>query len=261
MTSELGTTETIGRIGLMRFNNPEELNTLHVPMLQAMEEALTVLERDTNVRVIVVTGVNDKAFIAGGNIKDLNARRGLQHYNEFSETVHRVFRRFEVCNKPTIAAVNGWALGGGMEFMLTIDLRLMANEAKIGLPEIKLGIFPGGGGSQRLMRQLPLCQAKLLMFTGDFLSAQEAVAMGLVNQALPRAQLLEETLKLAERIAEKSPVALKFLKNSMLHGAEMPLEAALAHEAATISLVFDSEDAHEGCSAFLEKRPPVFEGR
>jgi enoyl-CoA hydratase len=261
MTSELVTTETIGRIGLMRFNNPEELNTLHVPMLQAMEEALTVLERDTNVRVIVVTGVNDKAFIAGGNIKDLNARRGLQHYSEFSETVHRVFRRFEVCNKPTIAAVNGWALGGGMEFMLTIDLRLMANEAKIGLPEIKLGIFPGGGGSQRLMRQLPLCQAKLLMFTGDFLSAQEAVALGLVNQALPRAQLLEETLKLAERIAEKSPVALKFLKNSMLHGAEMPLEAALAHEAATISLVFDSEDAHEGCSAFLEKRPPVFEGR
>ena len=261
MKPDLVLIETIGHIGLMRFNNPEELNTLHVPMLLAMEEALTALERDSKVRVIVVTGVDDKAFIAGGNIKDLNARRGLQHYNDFSETLHRVFRRFEVCNKPTIAAVNGWALGGGMEFMLTIDIRLMANEVKIGLPEIKLGIFPGGGGSQRLMRQLPLCQAKLLMFTGDFLTAEEAVSLGLVNRSVPREQLLEETLTLAKRIAEKSPVALKFLKNSMLHGAEMPLAAALAHEAATISLVFDSEDAHEGCSAFIEKRPPVFQGR
>lgn len=261
MKPDLVLIETIGHIGLMRFNNPEELNTLHVPMLLAMEEALTALERDSKVRVIVVTGVDDKAFIAGGNIKDLNARRGLQHYNDFSETLHRVFRRFEVCNKPTIAAVNGWALGGGMEFMLTIDIRLMANEVKIGLPEIKLGIFPGGGGSQRLMRQLPLCQAKLLMFTGDFLTAEEAVSLGLVNRSVPREQLLEETMTLAKRIAEKSPVALKFLKNSMLHGAEMPLAAALAHEAATISLVFDSEDAHEGCSAFIEKRPPVFQGR
>lgn len=261
MKPDLVTTETMGRIGLMRFNNPEELNTLHVPMLLAMEEALTVLEHDTSVRVIVVTGVDDKSFIAGGNIKDLNARRGLQHFTEFSEVVHRVFRRFEVCGKPTIAAVNGWALGGGMEFMLTIDIRLIANEARIGLPEIKLGIFPGGGGSQRLMRQLPLCQAKLLMFTGDFLNAQEAVALGLVNQALPRAQLLDETLKLAQRIAEKSPIALKLLKSSMLHGADMPLPAALAHEAATISLVFDSDDAHEGCAAFIEKRAPAFMGR
>ncbi len=261
MKPDLVTTEILGHIGLMRFNNPDELNTLHVPMLLAMEEALTLLERDTEVRVIVVTGVNDKAFIAGGNINDLNSRRGLAHYNEFSETVHRVFRRFEVCNKPTIAAVNGWALGGGMEFMLTIDIRLMADEAKIGLPEIKLGIFPGGGGTQRLMRQLPLCQAKLLMFTGDFLNAGEAVAMGLVNQSVPRAQLLDETIKLAKRIAERSPIALKLLKSSMLHGADMPLPAALAHEAATISLVFDSNDAHEGCSAFLEKRTPNFTGK
>ena len=261
MKPDLVTTETTGHVGLMRFNNPDELNTLHIPMLLAMEEALTVLERDNNVRVIVVTGVNDKVFIAGGNIKDLNARQGLQHYTEFSETVHRVFRRFEVCHKPTIAAINGWALGGGMEFMLTIDIRLIANEAKIGLPEIKLGIFPGGGGSQRLMRQLPLCQAKLLMFTGDFLDADEAVAMGLVNRAVPRTLLMDETMKLATRIAEKSPIALKFLKSSMLNGADMPLPAALAHEAATISLVFDSEDAHEGCRAFIEKRAPVFSGQ
>jgi enoyl-CoA hydratase len=261
MKPDLVTTEIMGHVGLMRFNNPDELNTLHVPMLLAMEQALTLLERDADVRVIVATGANDKAFIAGGNIDDLNARRGLQHYNEFAEVIQRVFRRFEVCSKPTIAAINGWALGGGMEFMLTIDIRLMANEAQIGLPEIKLGIFPGAGGSQRLMRQLPLCQAKMLMFTGDFLSAEEAVAMGLVNRSVPRAQLLAESMKLAQSIAEKSPVALKLLKSTMLFGAQMPLEAALAHEAAVISLTFDSDDAHEGCSAFLEKRAPVFQGR
>ena len=261
MTNKLVTTEVIGQVGLMRFNNAEKLNTLDLPMLLAMEAALTVLERDASVRVVVVTGVDDRAFIAGGNIKDLNARRGLQHYGEFAEVVHRVFRRFEVCAKPTIAAVNSWALGGGMEFMLTIDIRLMAHEAKIGLPEIKLGLFPGGGGSQRLMRQIPLCQAKLLMFTGDFLNADEALAMGLINMAVPRAQLLDTSLKLAQRIAEKSPIALKLLKSAMLHGADMPLEAALAHESATVSLDFDSADAHEGCSAFLEKRAPIFNGQ
>ena len=261
MTDNLVTTEVIGQVGLMRFNNPEKLNTLDVPMLLAMEGALTALERDASIRVIVVTGVDDRAFIAGGNIKDLNARRGLQHYGEFAEVVHRVFRRFEVCAKPTIAAVNSWALGGGMEFMLTIDIRLMAHEAKIGLPEIKLGLFPGGGGSQRLMRQIPLCQAKLLMFTGDFLNAEEALAMGLVNMAMPRAQLLDTSLNLAQRIAEKSPIALKLLKSAMLHGSDMPLEAALAHESATVSLLFDSADAHEGCSAFLEKRTPIFNGQ
>lgn len=250
----------IGRVGLLTFNRPEKLNTLDVPMLLAMEAALTQLERDAEVRVIVVTGVDERAFIAGGNIGDMNSRRGLRHYAEFGEVVHRVFRRFEMCAKPTIAAVNGWALGGGMEFMLTIDIRLMANEAKIGLPEIKLGLFPGAGGSQRLMRQIPLCQAKLLMFTGDFLSASEAFAMGLVNRAVPQTVLLDETLTLAQQIAEKSPWALRLLKNTMLQGAEMPLDAALAFEAATISLVMDSDDAHEGCSAFLEKRKPVFTG-
>lgn len=251
----------IGSVGLLTFNQPEKLNTLDVPMLLAMEAALTQVERDAEVRVIVVTGADERAFIAGGNIGDLNSRRGLQHYTEFGEVVHRVFRRYETCTKPTIAAVNGWALGGGMEFMLTIDIRLMANEARIGLPEIKIGLFPGGGGSQRLMRQISLCQAKFLMFTGDFLSASEAVTMGLVNRAVQRVTLLDETLTLAQQIAEKSPWALKLLKSSMLHGAEMPLDAALVFENANISLVLDSNDAHEGCSAFLEKRKPFFTGK
>lgn len=249
-----------GAVGVMTFNRPETLNTLNLAMLQAMEAALTELEADPEVRVIVVTGADERAFIAGGDIKSLNQRRGLQYYNEFGDRVHQVFRRFETCSKPTLAAVNGWALGGGMEFMLTIDIRLLAAEAKIGLPEIKLGLFPGGGGSQRLMRQIPLCQAKLLMFTGDFLEPPEALALGLVNRVLPRQQLMVETMALAQRIARMSPLTLKLLKQSMLNGAEMPLGAALAYERATISLVFQSDDAHEGCSAFLEKRKPDFKG-
>ncbi len=144
--------------------------------------------------------------------------------------------------------------------MLTTDIRLMADDAKLGLPEIKLGLFPGGGGSQRLMRQIPLCQAKILMFTGDFLSAAEAAHLGLVNRAVPRADLMRESMALARRIADKSPWALRLLKSSMLHGADMPLTSALAHEMATISLVLQSDDAHEGCAAFLEKRQPTFVG-
>lgn len=249
-----------GAVGVMTLNSPATMNTLDVPMVLAMERALGELEADPEVRVLVITGCDDRTFVAGGNIADLNARRALEHYRDFTVVLHRVFRRFEECPKPTIAAVNGWALGGGTEFLLTLDLRLMAQEAQLGLPEIKLGLFPGGGGSQRLMRQIPLCHAKMLMFTGDFVSAQEAVQLGLVNRAVPRSQLMAETLALAARIADKSPWALRLLKSSMLHGADMPLTAAMAHEAATISLVLDTEDAHEGCAAFLEKRKPGFRG-
>jgi enoyl-CoA hydratase len=248
-------------VGVMTFNRPESMNTLDLPMVNAMEQALEVLEKDEQVRVIVVTGCDDRTFMAGGNIADLNTRHALSHYKDFALVLHRVFRRFEVCSKPIISAVNGWALGGGAEFMLTTDIRLMAENAKIGLPEIKLGLFPGGGGSQRLMRQIPLCQAKMLMFTGDFLTASEAVQIGLVNRAVPQSELMSETMTLANSISEKSPWALSLLKTSMIQGSEMPLSAALSHEAATISLLLQTEDAHEGCSAFIEKRRPIFKGR
>lgn len=248
-------------VGVMTFNRPESMNTLDLPMVNAMEQALEVLEKDEQVRVIVVTGCDDRTFMAGGNIADLNTRHALSHYKDFALVLHRVFRRFEVCSKPIISAVNGWALGGGAEFMLTTDIRLMAENAKIGLPEIKLGLFPGGGGSQRLMRQIPLCHAKMLMFTGDFLTAYEAVQIGLVNRAVAQSELMSETMTLANSISEKSPWALSLLKTSMIQGSEMPLSAALSHEAATISLLLQTEDAHEGCSAFIEKRRPIFKGR
>lgn len=251
--------EVRGPVGLITFNRPETLNALDVPTLHALDAALAALEADDAVRVILFTGAG-RAFVAGGDIADLNSRRGLAHYLEFAELVHRVFRRIETCDKPTIGAVNGWALGGGAELMLVLDIRLIADSTKVGLPEITLGLFPGAGGSQRLMRQIPLCRAKEMMFSGEPVGAEETVALGLANRVVPAAELMDAAFALAENIAQKLPLVLKLLKRTVSAGADMPLPAALAHEQAMIGLVLDSEDAHEGCSAFLEKRAASFSG-
>jgi len=248
-------------VGVLTINRPKTLNALDVPTLLALEAALADLEADPAIRAIVLTGAGDRAFVAGGDIADLNSRTGLAHYQEFAEVIHRVFRRFEACDKPTIGAINGWALGGGTELLLTLDIRLVADDARLGLPEINLGLFPGAGGSQRIIRQIPLCRAKELMFTGQPMTAAEAVQWGLCNRTVPAAQLMEQALAMAGQIAAKSPLTLKLLKRTLRDGAEMPLGAALAHEQAMIGLVLDSQDAHEGCAAFLDKRAPHFTGR
>lgn len=260
LTAHAILTERRGAIGLITIHRPQTLNALDLPTLLALEAALTQMEQDAEVRVIVFTGAGDRAFVAGGDIADLNSRQGLAHYQEFAEVIHRVFRRIEVCDKPTIGAINGWALGGGTEILLTFDIRLVAEEARLGLPEITLGLFPGAGGTQRIIRQIPLCRAKEIMFTGNQISAQEAVALGLVNRAVPRAQLMDATMALAQQIAQKSPLTLKLLKRTLRDGADMPMSAAIAHEQAMIGLVLDSTDAHEGCGAFLAKRPAQFTG-
>lgn len=260
MTEQAILSEKRGAVGVLTINRPKTLNALNVPTLLEMEAALTAFEADDEVRAIVITGAGERAFIAGGDIADLDSRRGLAHYQEFAEVIHRVFRRFEDCDKPTIGAINGWALGGGTELLLTLDIRLVAEDAKLGLPEITLGLFPGAGGSQRIIRQIPLCRAKELMFTGDQITAAEAVTLGLCNRTVPKAELMVQALALADRIAQKSPLTLKLLKRSLRQGIEMPLGAALSYEQAIIGLVLDSNDAHEGCRAFLEKRPAQFKG-
>jgi enoyl-CoA hydratase len=261
MSDDFVTVHVENNIGVLTINRPKTLNALDVPTLLALEERLGELEADASVHVIVFTGAGDRAFVAGGDIADLNSRQGLAHYLEFAEIIHRIFRRVETCDKPTIAAVNGWALGGGTELLLSTDIRILADHAKLGVPEITLGLFPGAGGSQRLIRQISPCKAREMMFTGDRISAEEALSLGLVNKVVPGDELMRETMAMAGKIAAKSPLVLKLLKRAMSNGLDMPLPAALAHEQAVIGLVLDSRDAHEGCTAFLDKRPAKFEGR
>ena len=259
--SERVLVESTDHIAVLTINRPQVLNALDVPTLLELEAAFERLERDDDVRVIIFTGAGDRAFVAGGDIEDLNSRNGLAHYREFAEVIHRIFRRIEICDKPTIAAVNGYALGGGTELILATDIRILADTARLGLPEITLGLFPGAGGTQRIMRQVPPCRAKEIMFTGEQISAAEAVAIGLANKVVPKESVLTEARGLAAKIAAKSPLVLKLLKRTLINGADMPLSAALPYEQSMIGLVLDTSDAHEGCKAFLEKRVPIFTGQ
>lgn len=247
-------------IAILTINRPEAMNALNIPTLLELESRFNDLENDPNIKVVIFTGAGNKSFVAGGDIADIDSRQGLQHYQEFGEVIHRVMRRIENSDKPTIGAINGWALGGGVELLLTLDIRIVADHAKLGVPEIGLGLFPGAGGSQRLMRQIPRCRARELMFLGDPISAGEAVSIGLCNCAVPVDQLMVEAGNVAAKLAAKSPITLKLLKRSLRNGEEMPLGAALAYEQAMIGLVLDTRDAHEGCQAFITKRPPQFTG-
>ncbi|MDE8650982.1 enoyl-CoA hydratase/isomerase family protein [Novosphingobium album (ex Liu et al. 2023)] len=247
-------------VALLTINRPKTLNALDLPTLDALEAAVKRAAADPAVKAIVFTGAG-KAFVAGGDIADLESRQGLAHYLEFGERIHAVFSLIEALDKPTVAAVNGWALGGGTELLLCTDLRVVARSAMLGLPEITLGLFPGAGGSQRLLRQVSPCKARELMFLGERISAEEAHRIGLVNAVVEDGEVVDAALAMGAKLAAKSAMTLRLLKRALRDGAEMPPSAALRHEQAMIGLVLDSRDAHEGCKAFLEKRPAEFEGR
>ena len=251
--------EIEGASAVVTFDRPEKLNAIDMGVLAELNNILDHIEADDAIRAIIFTGAG-RAFIAGGDIADLNSREALAHYNEFAEAIHRTLRRVEMLDKPTIGAINGFALGGGTELLLTFDMRLLSDKAKLGLPEINLGLFPGAGGTQRMLRQVPSCRAREIMYLGGMVEPDEAVRIGLANRVVPHDTLMDEARAMAAKLATKSPLILKLLKRTLIDGADMPLSAALRHEQAVIGLVFDSRDAHEGCTAFLEKRIADFRG-
>lgn len=253
-------TVTRGKIATITVDRPKAHNALNTATLLELEEAITQLEADENIGAIIVTGAGNRSFIAGADIEEMRKLGGISYYLQFAAVSHRVFRRYESCKKPTIAAINGLALGGGAEFLLCLDIRFMAEEATIGFPEIGLGIFPGAGGTQRLTRQIPLCKAKELLMTAEAIGAQDALTIGLVNRVFAKEHLMKEAHSFASRVAGRPPLAMKLLKTAISEGQEMPHYAALDLERALIGLAFCTQDAREGLDAFVEKRTPNFCG-
>jgi enoyl-CoA hydratase len=245
------------RTALIRLNRPKQLNALNGQVMDALCEALEELDRDDGVRAIVVTG-NERAFAAGSDIGEM-ANAGpidMLRGNRIAQ-----WDRVRAITKPVIAAVAGWCLGGGNELAMTLDLIIAAESAKFGQPEISIGVIPGAGGTQRLTRAIGKSRAMEMVLTGEPMAAGEALQRGLVARVVPDELLVEDALALAAKIATKSPVALRVAKEAVNAAYEMSLTQGLAHERRLFFLLFASEDQKEGMAAFLEKRPPDFQGR
>lgn len=259
MSYETLRVERQGAIGIVTIDRPEKRNALNAAVRGELVRAVAELEREAAVRVVVFTGAGEKAFVAGADIGEFAERTPLEQRAAMTGT--RVFDAIAACAKPTLAMINGFALGGGCELAMACDIRVAAESAKLGQPEVNLGIIPGGGGTQRLPRLVGTGQALRLILSGELIDAAEALRIGLVDLVYPAAELRERTLELAERIAGKSPVALQMAKAAVRAATEMPLSAGLAYETELFVTCFASEDKREGVRAFFEKRAPDFPGR
>ena len=249
--------EKDGPLATIIFNNPKALNALTVATFCGLEKLLNELEQDAAVRVVILTGAGEKAFIAGGDIGHLG-NLDADGAREFALLAQRVINQIETFPKPVIAAINGYALGGGCELAMGCDLRIAADSAKFGQPEVKLGIIPGFAGTQRLARLVGKGRAKELVFTGEMIDAAEAYRIGLVNRVVAKEQLLEEARSLALKMCDKSASAIKLAKEAIDNGLEMDFARAARYEADLFALCFTTADCKEGISAFLEKRPAKF---
>jgi enoyl-CoA hydratase len=249
--------QTERRTALARINRPKQLNALNAQVMDELCETLEALDRDDEVRAIVVTG-NERAFAAGADIGEMADATPVEMLkgNRIGQ-----WDRIRRITKPVIAAVNGWALGGGCELAMALDLIVAGESAKFGQPEIKIGVIPGAGGTQRLTRAIGKSKAMHMILTGEPITAREAERAGLVAKVVPDELVVEDALALAAAIAEKSPVALRLAKEAVNGAYEMSLTDALAHERRLFYLLFASEDQKEGMAAFLEKRDPDFKGR
>jgi enoyl-CoA hydratase len=247
------------RIAILTINRPDKLNALNTATRQELSHVLDQLQQDPEVRVVILTGAGEKAFVAGADINEFEGRTAVQQ-REVMKT-RNIFLSAEEFSKPLIAMINGFCLGGGCELALSCDLRIASEKARFGQPEINLGIIPGGGGTQRLTRLVGEGRAMQMILTGEMIGAEEAYRIGLVNEVHPADQLLDRTLDLAQRIAEKSPVALAMAKAAVKAAARTTLREGLDQEIDLFAICFSSEDKEEGVRAFLEKRKPNFQGR
>ncbi len=251
--------ELHGRVALVTINRPDKRNALDGPTRARLLEILDELQANPEVRVVVLTGAGDKAFIAGADISEFEGRSPMDQFRVMSGRT--VFDAVEAFPKPVIAALNGFTLGGGCELAMACDIRLAADSAKLGQPEVNLGIIPGGGGTQRLPRLVGTGAAYKLLYTGDLIGADEALRIGLVDEVVPAAGLRARALALAESIAQKSPVALQLIKEAVRASLRVPLDEGLRQETTLFGLAFSSEDKAEGVAAFLGKRTADFKGR
>lgn len=247
------------RVGWIQFNRPEKLNAFNPEVLRNLETVVALCEEDDAIRVLVLMG-NEKAFVAGADIESM-AKVDIKIAYGLTDQNMRVFERLDDLPKPTIAAISGYALGGGCEMALCCDFRIAADNAVFGLPEIKLGIIPGAGGTQRLPRLVGLGVATKLILLGDTINAEEANKIGLVNKVVPFDLLEDEAKALASELVKRPSLGLRAGKTAMRKGLNASLKEGLQIEQDLICMLFGTEDQKEGMAAFLEKRKPVFKGR
>jgi enoyl-CoA hydratase/carnithine racemase len=252
--------EVRNQIAYITFNRPKVLNALNRQTMFELLQALGAAMKDDSVRVLILTGAGDKSFIAGADINELAERTPVDG-KEFSIFGQGVLRALETMGKPSIAAVNGFALGGGCELALACTMRIASKTARLGQPEAKLGIIPGYGGTQRLARLCGKGVANELVLTGDMISADEALRIGLVNRVVEPAELMTTAEAIAKKIIANAPLAVKYCMEAIEHGMEMPQEEGLFLEATLFGLSCATEDMREGTRAFLEKRPAQFKGK
>ena len=251
--------ERDGAVAVVTVNRPRVLNALDFATLDELLRTMTALGGDAGVRCIILTGSGDKSFVAGADINEL-AVQSPAGGRDRALAGQRVFDVIESLGKPVIAAINGYALGGGCELAMACTLRIAADSARLGQPEINLGLIPGYGGTQRLARIVGAGRALELLLTGDQISAVEALRLGLVNRVVPAAEVMPESRRLAAAIAAKAPIAVRYILEAVNRGVHLPLADAAHLEAGLFGLVASTDDMREGTRAFLDKRRPVFKG-